>query len=110
MPQVADTLPGTALLVTRGAEGMVLFRAGEIPLGLVAGPARRVFDVTGAGDTAAATLALALGAGLSVETAARVANAAAGVVVCKVGTATATPNELLAALRNDAPEFAPLGG
>lgn len=105
--RVADALPGTAVLVTRGADGMALFRSGEVPLALPAGPARRVFDVTGAGDTAAATLSMALAAGLPVEAAARVANAAAGVVVSKVGTAVAGPAELLAALRDSAPDFAP---
>ena len=105
---LSEVLDGTAVLVTRGAEGMALFRAGEAPLALAAGPSRRVFDVTGAGDTAAAVLALALGAGLAVEVAARLANAAAGLAVCKVGTATVGPDELLAALAEDAPDFAPL--
>jgi D-beta-D-heptose 7-phosphate kinase/D-beta-D-heptose 1-phosphate adenosyltransferase len=102
---LADELPGTAVLVTRGSEGMVLFRADSAPAALPAAPARRVFDVTGAGDTAAATLALALAAGLSVEVAARVANAAGGVSVSKVGTAIVSPAELLEALLEAAPEF-----
>ena len=106
--RLADDLAGPAVLVTRGADGMALFRAGHPARALAAGPTRRVFDVTGAGDTAAATLALALGAGLSVETAARVANAAAGVAVCKVGTTVVTPAEALAALLDAAPEFVPL--
>ena len=89
--RLADELLGSVVLVTRGPEGMALFRAGHLPLTLNAAPARRVFDVTGAGDTAAATLALALGAGFCVEVAARVANAAGGVAVSKVGTAVVTP-------------------
>jgi D-beta-D-heptose 7-phosphate kinase/D-beta-D-heptose 1-phosphate adenosyltransferase len=105
---LADELEGTAVLVTRGAEGMALFWAGANPLVLPAAPARRVFDVTGAGDTAAATLALGLAAGLPVELAARLANAAAGVVVSKVGTAVVTPAELLAALLEESPEFHPV--
>jgi rfaE bifunctional protein kinase chain/domain len=105
--RLADTLPGTAVLVTRGSEGMALFREGTPALFLAAAPARRVYDVTGAGDTAAATLALALAAGFSVETAARVANAAAGLAVCKVGTAVVTPAEVLAALQEAAPAFQP---
>jgi D-beta-D-heptose 7-phosphate kinase/D-beta-D-heptose 1-phosphate adenosyltransferase len=57
-----------------------------------------VFDVTGAGDTVAATLALALAAGVPLETAARLANLAAGVVVGKVGTNSVTQQELAAAV------------
>ena len=108
--RLAETLSGTAVLVTRGADGMALFRAGELPQALPAAPARRVYDVTGAGDTAAAALALGLAAGLSVEAAARLANAAAGVSVSKVGTAVVRPAELAAALAEAAPEFVPLGG
>ena len=61
---------------------------------------RQVFDVTGAGDTVLATLALAVAAGASLPEAAVLANTAAGVVVGKLGTATVTPAELLAALRS----------
>lgn len=107
---LAERLAGSAVLVTRGPDGMALFRAGHRPLGVPAAHRHRVFDVTGAGDTVAAALALALGAGLPVEAAARVANAAGGVAVSKVGTAVVTPDELLAALREGVPEFAPLGG
>lgn len=60
---------------------------------------RQVFDVTGAGDTVLASLALAVAAGASLREAAVFANAAAGVVVGKLGTATLTPAELLAAVR-----------
>lgn len=95
---LAEQLPGTAVLVTRGPDGMTMFRPDIGHLSIAADPTRQVFDVTGAGDTAAATLALALGAGLSVETAARLANAAAGVAVSKAGTAVVTPDELLAVL------------
>ncbi|MGA3007215.1 MAG: PfkB family carbohydrate kinase [Opitutaceae bacterium] len=83
------------LVVTLGEDGMLLSedgRAGKtIPTA-----AREVFDVSGAGDTALAALVLALRAGTDLETAAHFANAAAGVVVGKLGTATVTPNELLA--------------
>lgn len=103
--RLAEELPGTAVLVTRGSVGMALFRAGSPALALPAAPARRVYDVTGAGDTVAAALALALAAGLSDETAARVANAAAGLAVCKVGTAVVSPDELLSALLEAAPAF-----
>jgi D-beta-D-heptose 7-phosphate kinase/D-beta-D-heptose 1-phosphate adenosyltransferase len=59
---------------------------------------RQVFDVTGAGDTVVATLALAVAAGASVRDAAVLANAAAGVAVGKLGTATVSRRELLAAV------------
>ena len=61
--------------------------------------AREVFDVTGAGDSVIAALALALAAGASLPEAAVLANAAAGVVVGKLGTAQATPSEVLQAVR-----------
>ncbi len=77
---------------------MTLFERGRAPLH-VPTAAREVFDVTGAGDTVIATMALALAAGASLPEAAVLANAAAGVVVGKVGTAQATPAEVLAAAR-----------
>ena len=90
-------LENSALLVTRGAEGMSLFVNGCEPVHIPA-VARQVFDVTGAGDTGIATLALALAAAASLEQAARLANYAAGLVVGKVGTATVTSEELRAVL------------
>ena len=73
---------------------MSLFEAGRRPVHITAA-ARAVFDVTGAGDTVIATLALALCAGARLPEAAGLANHAASVVVGKVGTATATPGEVL---------------
>jgi len=90
-------LGGAAVVVTRGAEGMALFE-GDGSGCFVGTPRREVFDVQGAGDTTIAALSLALRAGGSLLEAAVVANAAAGVVVGKVGTATATPDEVLEAL------------
>lgn len=87
-----------ALLVTRSEEGMTLLRAGEQPLTLPT-HAREVFDVTGAGDTVVAALAGALAAGQSWAQAVALANLAAGIVVGKLGTATATTAELRRALR-----------
>lgn len=86
-----------ALLVTRGAEGMSLFRHERETLHFPA-RAQHVYDVTGAGDTVVATLALALAAGASLDHAAPLANAAAGVAVSKVGTATVSREELLQVL------------
>lgn len=83
----------TSLLITRGADGMSLYHSSRHPLHIGA-TARAVFDVTGAGDTVVGTLALALGKGYPLEAAIRLANAAAGVTVGKVGAATLTPEEL----------------
>lgn len=90
-----------AVLITRGEEGMALFTGGG-PDGAevthIPTVAREVYDVTGAGDTVIATLALALAGGASLEEAAVLANHAAGVVVGKVGTASVTRDELLATI------------
>jgi rfaE bifunctional protein kinase chain/domain len=86
-----------ALLVTRSEEGMSLFHAG----GMVheKAVAREVFDVSGAGDTVIATLAVMLAHGSGWAEAIHVANVAAGVVVGKLGTAVVTRDELDAALQ-----------
>jgi len=87
------------LLVTRGEEGMALFERGS---GVTCIPtvAQEVFDVTGAGDTVISTLALSLVAGLTILQSAVLSNIAAGIVVGKLGTASATPDELIAAIRS----------
>ena len=84
-----------AVLITRGDRGMMLLEAGGEPV-YVETAAREVYDVTGAGDTVIATLAGALATGATMLEAATLANHAAGIVVGKVGTATATAGELLA--------------
>ena len=89
-----------AIVLTRGAQGMTVYDPGE-PEGAVAHlptAAPEVFDVSGAGDTVVAALALALAAGASVTTAARIGNAAAGIAVGKRGTAVVHARELSAAL------------
>ena len=91
-----------ALLITRSEKGMTLLRPGRAPLHLPT-EAREVFDVTGAGDTVIATLAAAMAAGLDMADAVRLANVAAGIVVAKLGTATATRAELEFALHRPAP-------
>ncbi len=84
-----------ALLVTRSEEGMTLFtRSSHLH---VATQAREVFDVSGAGDTVIATLAVALAAGAGLGDAVGLANRAAGIVVGKFGTAVCTPQELFPA-------------
>ena len=81
-----------ALLVTRADEGMSLFsEAGHLH---VAAQAKEVYDVSGAGDTVIATLAVMLGAGAGLDEAVRTANRAAGIVVGKLGTAAVSPAEL----------------
>jgi len=85
-----------ALLVTRSEEGMTLFADGETHH--QAAKAREVFDVSGAGDTVIATLAVMIAAGADWAEAIRVANVAAGIVVGKLGTAVVTRQELTAAL------------
>jgi D-beta-D-heptose 7-phosphate kinase/D-beta-D-heptose 1-phosphate adenosyltransferase len=98
----ASLLPqidGAALLVTRSADGMTLFRGTEGPFH-VAALAKEVFDVTGAGDTVVATLAVALAAGIAIETAIELASVAAAISVSKRGTSTVSPSELAAALED----------
>lgn len=82
-----------AILLTRSEQGMSLYRPGQRPIHLKA-EAREVFDVSGAGDTVVASLALGLGVKLPVAAAMRIANTAAGVVVGKLGTATCSVEEL----------------
>jgi D-beta-D-heptose 7-phosphate kinase/D-beta-D-heptose 1-phosphate adenosyltransferase len=82
------------LVVTLSEDGLLLSKDGQVGK-VIPTAAREVFDVSGAGDTSLASLVLALGAGADLETAAHFANAAAGVVVAKIGTAAVTPSELL---------------
>ena len=96
--RLLDILEGSALLITRGPQGMSLFLDGTEPMHIPA-VARNVFDVTGAGDTVVSTLALALAAGATLQQAARLANLAASIVVGKVGTATVTRDELLEVIK-----------
>ena len=84
------------VLITQGEDGMSLFEDGAVHD--IPAAARQVFDVTGAGDTVIATLAMAHAAGHTMEESAWLANYAAGVVVGKVGTATLTRAELEIAL------------
>jgi D-beta-D-heptose 7-phosphate kinase/D-beta-D-heptose 1-phosphate adenosyltransferase len=83
-----------SVLITRGEHGMLLLERDAAPV-YVETVAREVYDVTGAGDTVIATLAAALAAGASLVEAAALANHAAGIVVGKLGTATAGVEELI---------------
>ena len=81
-----------ALLVTRSEEGMTLFSAAGMQH--EAAVAREVYDVSGAGDTVIATLAVMLACGIDLGEAMRFANRAGGIVVGKFGTAVVTIEEL----------------
>lgn len=91
---IREKLGCDAVLITRGDRGIMLLQGDTDPV-FVETAAREVFDVTGAGDTVIATLATCLAAGATMFEAANLANHAAGVVVGKVGTATASATELL---------------
>ena len=91
--KIRQRLSCDSVLITRGARGMILFEGNGDPV-QVNTAAREVYDVTGAGDTVIATLAAALAGGASMTDAALLANHAAGIVVGKVGTATATIAEI----------------
>jgi rfaE bifunctional protein kinase chain/domain len=88
-----------AVLITRGSRGMALFVKGAPTLHIPIYGSDEIADVTGAGDTVMATMALALAAGATFELAARLANYAGGLVVMKRGTATVSAAELSAAVR-----------
>jgi rfaE bifunctional protein kinase chain/domain len=97
--RLLTSLGADEILITRGSRGMLLFHTGESPVEIPVFGSDQVADVTGAGDTVIATFTLALASGASALEAALVANAAAGLVVMKRGTATVTPRELTDALR-----------
>lgn len=92
--KIRDDLGCEAVLVTRGEAGMALLE-GERELVTIPTMAKEVYDVTGAGDTVAATLALGLATGCAMNEAAVLANYAAGIVVGKIGTASVSASELL---------------
>ena len=97
-----DKFSCEAVLITRGEAGMSLLETGK-ELVTIPTMAREVFDVTGAGDTVIATLALGLAAGATFAEAASLANVAAGIVVGKIGTATVSREEILAELQGEHP-------
>jgi rfaE bifunctional protein kinase chain/domain len=90
-----------AVLVTRGSRGMALFQPRQATIHVPIFGSDEIADVTGAGDTVIATLALALAAGASFYEAARLANYAGGLVVMKRGTATVSGSELADAVSSD---------
>ena len=97
-----QSLDCDAVLITRGSRGMALYeRNGGAPLFIPVHGTDQVADVTGAGDTVIATFTLALAAGASYAEAAKLANYAGGIVVMKMGTATASNEELRHAIERD---------
>lgn len=91
----------SALLITRSEKGMTLLRPNQDPFHLPT-QAKEVYDVTGAGDTVISVLATAIADGRPLEEACYLANAAAGVVVGKLGTSTVSPSELEQAIHQRA--------
>ena len=99
--QILERTKMQAVLVTRGSRGMALFVPGEPTVHIPIFGSDEIADVTGAGDTVMATMALALAAGATFELAARLANYAGGLVVMKRGTATVSAAELRDAVKRD---------
>jgi len=96
---ILDELKAQSLLITLGKEGMALFENGQTnksgrSMTKIPTMARKVFDVTGAGDTVIATMTLAVAAGASLKEAAFIANVAAGEVVGEIGTAQVSKDRL----------------
>jgi rfaE bifunctional protein kinase chain/domain len=100
--QILEQTKMQAVLVTRGSRGMALFVPGEPTVHIPIFGSDEIADVTGAGDTVMATMALALAAGATFELAARLANYAGGLVVMKRGTATVSAAELRNAVKREA--------
>jgi len=97
---IRDEIDCEAVLITRGESGMALLQDNDV-LVTIPTMAKEVYDVTGAGDTVVATLALGLAAGCTMKDAAVLANHAAGIVVGKVGTASVSVEELRQALESE---------
>jgi rfaE bifunctional protein kinase chain/domain len=97
--RLVSLMPGTHVLVTEGSEGMTLFEASQ-PSVHVASTPRQVFDVTGAGDTVLATLALAVTAGASWADAMRLATEAAGIAIGQMGSVAVTLEQLESVCEN----------
>lgn len=95
-----EEIGNSSLLITRGPQGMSLYTRNAPPVHIPA-QARNIYDVTGAGDTVVAVLALLLSTELDIISAAKIANYAAGIVIGKVGTASVTIEELARAFRDN---------
>lgn len=92
--QLREQMDVTALVITRGGEGMTVFQKDEEPVDIPAFGDDEVVDVTGAGDTVISAFSLSVASGLGYTDAARVANVAGGITVLKKGTCTVSAAEL----------------
>jgi len=99
--QLLGRAEAEAVLITRGAKGMVLFEKGKPAFSIPIYGSSDIVDVTGAGDTVISVLTLALACGASFKEAAVLANFAGGIVVMKKGTATVSPQELKEAILSE---------
>lgn len=97
--RMLEELEARSVLITQGRDGMTLFEQGG-EVSHIPTVARKVFDVTGAGDTVISTLCMGLAAGMDLKSAAVVSNFAAGIVVGELGTSTVTAHELKQAVNN----------
>lgn len=88
-----------SVLITQGKDGMTLFEAGSNPCHIPT-VARKVFDVSGAGDTVISALSMGLASGMNRQSAALISNFASGIVVGEVGTSTVSAEDLITAIRN----------
>lgn len=93
--QLLEKLHVKAVLITQGRHGMSLFRSGMATVHVEIVGTEEVTDVTGAGDTVTATFSAAVAAGVGMTNGMKLANMAAGIVVTRVGTASATPEEIV---------------
>jgi D-beta-D-heptose 7-phosphate kinase/D-beta-D-heptose 1-phosphate adenosyltransferase len=91
--QMLKELNCRSVLITQGKDGMTLFENGG-EISHIPTVARKVFDVTGAGDTVVSTFCLGLASGMDLKSAAIISNIAAGIVVGEVGTSTVSAEEL----------------
>jgi rfaE bifunctional protein kinase chain/domain len=96
---ILNKLKCKSVLITQGKDGMTLFESGKEPCHIPT-VARKVFDVSGAGDTVISTLSLGLASGMNKESAALISNFASGIVVGEVGTSTVTAKQLKDAIKN----------
>ncbi len=96
---ILDKIKCKSVLITQGKDGMTLFESGSNPCHIPT-VARKVFDVSGAGDTVISALSLGLASGMSRQSAALISNFASGIVVGEVGTSTVSAADLKTALRN----------
>lgn len=95
--QILQSAQARALIISRGGQGVSVFEQGQSAVHIPA-QARQVYDVTGAGDSLVAAVAVALAAGATMPEAATIGNAAGSIVVGKIGTAFVEPGELIRAL------------